>query len=52
MEDQIRKRDKQIAQKDKTTEIYNGALEDTENSYHQARDKLNKFEQFMNKTEK
>ncbi len=44
MEDQLRKKDKEIAQKNKLKEVLETALVETETIYVQSKEKLDRFE--------
>lgn len=48
----IKKKDKQILQKQKVEEVMKSAMAETEAIYEKYKEKLNTFEQFMKNTEK
>ncbi len=52
MEDQIRRKDKELNQKAKVEEVLKSALSETETIYIQNKERMDKFDQFMAKMEK
>lgn len=52
MEDMIKKKEKELLQKQKVEEVIKSALSETEEIYEKSKEKLQTFEEFMTKMQK